>query len=159
MKAMEIISKYIEEKEKIDPEIKKNYEERKLTPESVYEMVKEYAESVRNGENCVMLDDKTVFALIDCIIETGSKENFTPPVSSEEDLGLYDLGLYLEKKYEKEVKLSDEELKKIEKETREKVTQKKIEEARKKALEKERKAFEKEENKKQEVGQLSLFDL
>lgn len=154
MKAIEIISKYIEEKQKIDPEIKKNYEERKLTPESVYEKVKEYAESVRNGENCVMLDDKTVFALIDCIIETGSKENFTPPVSSEEDLSLY-----LEKKYEKEVKLSDEELKKIEKETREKVTQEKIEEARKKALEKERKAFEKEEKKKQEVGQLSLFDL
>ena len=154
MKAIEIISKYIDEKQKIDPEIKKNYEERKLTPESVYEKVKEYAESVRNGENCVMLDDKTVFALIDCIIETGSKENFTPPVSSEEDLGLY-----LEKKYEKEVKLSDEELKKIEKETREKVTQEKIEEARKKALEKERKAFEKEEKKKQEVGQLSLFDL
>lgn len=154
MKAMEIISKYIDGKQKIDPEIKKNYEERKLTPESVYEMVKEYAESVRNDENCVMLDDKTVFALIDCIIETGSIENFTPPISSEEDLGLY-----LEKKYEKEVKLSDEELKKIEKETREKVTQKKIEEARKKALEKERKAFEKEEKKKQEVGQLSLFDL
>ena len=154
MKAIEIISKYIEEKQKIDPEIKKNYEERKLTPESVYEKVKEYAESVRNGENCVMLDDKTVFALIDCIIETGSKENFTPLVSSEEDLSLY-----LEKKYEKEVKLSDEELKKIEKETREKVTQEKIEEARKKALEKERKAFEKEEKKKQEVGQLSLFDL
>lgn len=154
MKAIEIISKYIEEKQKIDPEIKKNYEERKLTPESVYEKVKEYAESVRNGENCVMLDDKTVFALIDCIIETGSKENFTLPVSSEEDLSLY-----LVKKYEKEVKLSDEELKKIEKETREKVTQEKIEEARKKALEKERKAFEKEEKKKQEVGQLSLFDL
>ena len=155
MKAIEIISKYIEKKMEIDPEIKRNYEERNLTPERCYEALENYARSTKGDGNSVVVDDKTAFALIDAFIEKGTIEGFTPPLTDESDAFKYYETIYKNK----ENTISEEKLKEIEENVKKEILNKKIEEAKKKAYEKEKRAFEKEEKKKEEIGQLSLFDL
>ena len=155
MKVVEIIKNYIEKKMEIDPEIKRNYEERNLTPERCYEALENYARSTKGDGNSVVVDDKTAFALIDAFIEKGTIEGFTPPLTDESDTFKYYETIYKNK----ENTISEEKLKEIEENVKKEILNKKIEEAKKKAYEKEKRAFEKEEKKKEEIGQLSLFDL
>lgn len=155
MKVIEIIKNYIEEKCKVDPEIKRSYEEKNLTPERCYEALENYARSTKGDDNSVVVDDKTAFALIDAFIEKGTIEGFTPPLTDESDTFKYYETIYKNK----ENTISEEKLKEIEENVKKEILNKKIEEAKKKAYEKEKRAFEKEEKKKEEIGQLSLFDL
>lgn len=158
---LKILKAYIDKKKELDPEIKKNYEERKLTIENCFNALEEYARKIADTDNVVAIRDEEAFALVDCFIETGSIDNFTPPLKSEEEASQY-FNEKFHNESSKSVSLSEEEIKsikeKVEEDVKKELIEEAIEKAKKKAYEREKKAYDKDKKKKEEVGQLSLFD-